>query len=106
MNEPADWDRPHLSGGALRMTNDLLKYNSNKQTTFFEEKEKMKKNTHTHRRCVSSRGLSRTRRDGFIRFCQHPDADHLLSAQIILKFSFFFYWETVVSCSERTWVID
>ena len=47
MNEPADWDRPHLSGGALRMTNDLLKYNSNKQTTFFEEKKKMKKNTHT-----------------------------------------------------------
>ena len=47
MNEPADWDRPHLSGGALRMTNDLLKYNSNKQTTFFEEKKKMKKK-HTH----------------------------------------------------------
>jgi hypothetical protein len=83
MNEPADWDRPHLSGGALRMTNDLLKYNSNKQTTFFGERRWKK--THTGD-AYHLGGLSRTRRDGFIRFCQHLDADHLLSAQIILKF--------------------
>ena len=62
---------------------------TNKQLSLKREEDEKEK-THTHRRCVSSRGLSRTRRDGFIRFCQHPDADHLLSAQIILKFSFFF----------------